>query len=207
LSLRVYGYYPRPALRRLGNTRRQSCATRAGPARCCFPSSPRISGYLAPLRLKWVRNTISGPQDIQSVVTGDTDFGGAFNGSIVKLIAAHAPIKAVIGYYGADKDTYTGLYVLDDSPIRTARDLVGKKVGMTTLGAYQEYLLTDYLLRSGLTADSMQRPDRRQYKADHPRRRPAGQPGANPPPEEDRRNLPPGPSPEIKPSNRAAFTR
>ena len=31
-------------------------------------------GYLAPLKLKWVGNTISGPQDIQTVVTGDIDY-------------------------------------------------------------------------------------------------------------------------------------
>jgi ABC-type nitrate/sulfonate/bicarbonate transport system substrate-binding protein len=120
-----------------------------------FPELAEDLGYLAPIRLKWVGNTISGPQDIQSVVTGDTDFGGAFNGSIVKLIAAHAPIKAVIAYYGADKGTFTGLYVLDGSAINGVRDLAGKKVGMNTLGAYQEYLLTDYLLRSGLTADDV----------------------------------------------------
>ncbi|EIG61398.1 hypothetical protein [Bradyrhizobium sp. WSM1253] len=34
-------------------------------------------GYVAPLKLKWVGNTISGPQDIQAVVTGDIDIGGA----------------------------------------------------------------------------------------------------------------------------------
>lgn len=120
-----------------------------------FPELAEDLGYLAPIRLKWVGNTISGPQDIQSVVTGDTDFGGAFNGSIAKLVAAHAPITAVIAYYGADKGTYTGLYVLAGNAIKGARDLVGKKVGMNTLGAYQEYLLTDYLLRSGLTADDI----------------------------------------------------
>ena len=54
-------------------------------------------GYLAPLKLKWVGNTISGPQDIQTVVTGDVDIGGAFYGAIIKLIVAKAPIKAVVG--------------------------------------------------------------------------------------------------------------
>ena len=100
-----------------------------------IPELAEDLGYLAPIKLKWVGNTISGPQDIQSAVTGDTDFGGAFNGSIVKLIAARAPIKAVIAYYGADQDTYTGLYVLDDNPITSASDLLGKKIGMNTLGA------------------------------------------------------------------------
>src|SRR5262245_57943923 len=53
-------------------------------------------GYLAPLKLKYVGNSISGPANIQNVVTGDVDVGGAFNGAVVKLMAAKAPITAVI---------------------------------------------------------------------------------------------------------------
>jgi ABC-type nitrate/sulfonate/bicarbonate transport system substrate-binding protein len=114
-------------------------------------------GYLAPLKLKWVGNTISGPQDIQTVVTGDTDIGGAFYGAIVKLIAAKAPVKAVIGYYGSDADTYYGYYVRDDSPIRFARDLIGRKVAVNTLGAHLEFVLREYLARNGLsTAEAKQ---------------------------------------------------
>ena len=109
-------------------------------------------GYLAPLKLKWVGNTISGPQDIQTVVTGDIDIGGAFYGAILKLIAAKAPIKAVVGYYGSDANTYYGYYVKDDSPIKTARDLIGKKVAVNTLGAHLEFVLREYLARNGLSA-------------------------------------------------------
>jgi ABC-type nitrate/sulfonate/bicarbonate transport system substrate-binding protein len=108
-------------------------------------------GYLAPLKLKWVGNTISGPQDIQTVVTGDIDIGGAFYGAIIKLIAARAPIKAVVGYYGSDDNTYNGYYVKEDSPIKTARDLIGKKVAVNTLGAHLEFVLREYLARNGLT--------------------------------------------------------
>ena len=108
-------------------------------------------GYLAPLKLKWVGNTISGPQDIQTVVTGDTDIGGAFYGAIIKLIAAKAPVKAVIGYYGSDADTYYGYYVKEDSPIRSARDLIGKKVAVNTLGAHLEFVLREYLARNGVS--------------------------------------------------------
>ncbi|WGD53590.1 ABC transporter substrate-binding protein [Bradyrhizobium sp. CB1650] len=109
-------------------------------------------GYLAPLKLKWVGNTISGPQDIQTVVTGDIDIGGAFYGAILKLIAAKAPIKAVVGYYGSDANTYYGYYVKDDSPIKSARDLIGKKVAVNTLGAHLEFVLREYLARNGLSA-------------------------------------------------------
>jgi ABC-type nitrate/sulfonate/bicarbonate transport system substrate-binding protein len=122
-----------------------------------FPELADDLGYLAPLELKWVGNTISGPQDIQTVVTGDTDIGGAFYGAIIKLIAAKAPIKAVVGYYGSDADTYNGYYVKEDSPIKTARDLIGKKVAVNTLGAHLEFVLREYLARSGLnTAEAKQ---------------------------------------------------
>jgi ABC-type nitrate/sulfonate/bicarbonate transport system substrate-binding protein len=107
--------------------------------------------YLAPLKLKWVGNTISGPQDIQTVVTGDIDVGGAFYGAILKLIAAKAPIKAVVGYYGSDANTYYGYYVKEDSPIKTARDLIGKKVAVNTLGAHLEFVLREYFARNGLS--------------------------------------------------------
>ncbi|MFF8833306.1 ABC transporter substrate-binding protein [Streptomyces sp. NPDC015131] len=107
-------------------------------------------GYLPGLRLEWVGNTISGPQDIQAAATGQVDFGGAFNGAVVKLAANGAPVKAVISYYGSDEHAYSGYYVRADSPIRSARDLVGKKVGMNTLGAHSEALLDIYLRRAGL---------------------------------------------------------
>ncbi|MFG2485136.1 MULTISPECIES: ABC transporter substrate-binding protein [Streptomyces] len=112
-------------------------------------------GYLEDVKLEWVGNTISGPQDIQSAATGQTHFGGAFNGAIVKLASSKAPIKAVISYYGVDEHSYSGYYVLEDSPIRSARDLLGKKVGMNTLGAHSQAVLDIYLSRNGLAkADS-----------------------------------------------------
>ncbi|MFD9219075.1 ABC transporter substrate-binding protein [Streptomyces sp. NPDC060064] len=108
-------------------------------------------GYLEDLKLEWVGNTISGPQDIQSAASGQTDFGGAFNGAVVKLAARKAPIKAVVSYYGSDKYAYSGFYVTEKSAIRTARDLIGKKVGMNTLGAHHEAMLDIYLKKNGLS--------------------------------------------------------
>jgi ABC-type nitrate/sulfonate/bicarbonate transport system substrate-binding protein len=122
-----------------------------------YPELAEDLGYLAPIKLKWVDNTISGPQDIQAAVTGDVDFGGAFNGSIVKLVAAHAPVKAVISYVGTDKETNGGLFVLQGSPIHSARDLIGRKVGVNTPGAYEQYLVTAYLERAGLSKEEIQK--------------------------------------------------
>lgn len=109
-------------------------------------------GYFTKVKLDWVGNTISGPQDIQSAATGQTDFGGAFSGAVVKLITAGAPVKAVVNYYGEDAKTFNGFYVLDHSPIRTARDLIGKKIAVNTLGAHAEAVIDTYLHKNGLSA-------------------------------------------------------
>jgi ABC-type nitrate/sulfonate/bicarbonate transport system substrate-binding protein len=112
-------------------------------------------GYLAPLKLNYVSSTTSGPQSIQAVVTGDVDVGSAFNGAILKLVAAGAPIRAVVGSYGVDPQIWGGYYVKQDSPIRSARDLLGKKVAVNTVGAHQEFALKEYLARSGLSQEEM----------------------------------------------------
>lgn len=116
-----------------------------------LPELAEDLGYFGPVKLKWVGNTISGPQDIQSAATDQTDFGGAFTGAVVKLVEAGAPIKAVINYYGSDDKSFLGFYVKDSSPIHTARDLIGKKVGVNTVGANLEAALDTWLQRNGLS--------------------------------------------------------
>lgn len=117
-----------------------------------FPELAEDLGYLAPIKLKYIGNTISGPANIQNVVTGDIEFGGAFNGAVIKLIAAGAPITSVIGYYGADEKLFSGFYVLDGSPLQGPKDLLGKKIAMNTLGAHSEFMLKEYLFRAGFTS-------------------------------------------------------
>ena len=122
-----------------------------------YPELAEDLGYLAPIRLKWVGNTISGPQDIQATVTHDVDFGAAFNGSIIRLVSAGAKIKAVVALGGSDQQTWSGIYVLEDSPIRQPRDLIGAKIGVNTLGAQAEFDITTYLQRNGATAKEIAR--------------------------------------------------
>ncbi|MFK4298528.1 ABC-type nitrate/sulfonate/bicarbonate transport system substrate-binding protein [Arthrobacter sp. GAS37] len=112
-------------------------------------------GYLGDIRLNWVGNTISGPQDIQSAATNQTDFGGAFAGAVVKLVEAGAPVTAVVNYYGEDAKTFNGFYVKADSPIKTARDLIGKKIAVNTLGAHSEAVINTYLSKNGLSQDEI----------------------------------------------------
>ncbi|WP_106397886.1 ABC transporter substrate-binding protein [Actinocorallia populi] len=113
-------------------------------------------GHLPGIELEWIGNTISGPQDIQSVATGQTEIGGAFNGAIVKLVAAGSPIRAVISYYGSDAETAIGFWTLEDSPIKGPRDLIGKKIAVNTLGAHLEAVIKEYLQRGGLTPEEIE---------------------------------------------------
>lgn len=59
-----------------------------------LPELAQDLGYLGDVSLTWVGNTTSGPQDIQSAATNQTDIGGAFAGAVVKLIEAGAPVTA-----------------------------------------------------------------------------------------------------------------
>lgn len=120
-----------------------------------FPELAAGLGYFDKVSLDWVGDTTSGPQDIQSAATGDTDFGGAFNGAIVKLAAAASPVRSVISYYGADEETFNGYYVLDGSPIHSARDLIGKKIAVNTLGAHHEFVIREWLAQQGLSKDEI----------------------------------------------------
>jgi ABC-type nitrate/sulfonate/bicarbonate transport system substrate-binding protein len=113
-------------------------------------------GYLAPVKLDYVGMSPGGPHGIQTVLSGDSDISSpAFTGAVVKVVASKAPVKAVIASYGTLKDTLNGYYVLEDSPIKTARDLIGKKVAVNTLGAQMEFMFTEYLRRSGLNKDEI----------------------------------------------------
>lgn len=120
-----------------------------------LPELAEDLGYLGPLKLNYVGSVQGGPQDLQALATGDVDVATAFNGAIIKLAAANVKIKSVVGSYGSDDKSWVGYYVKADSPIRTARDLIGKKVAVNTLGAHYEFVLKDYLTQQGLTPDDI----------------------------------------------------
>jgi ABC-type nitrate/sulfonate/bicarbonate transport system substrate-binding protein len=112
-------------------------------------------GYLGKLELKQVGVVTGGPESIQAVATDQTDVGGAFPSAVIKLIAAGGPIKAVIGQFGADDKAYSGLYVPEDSSIKTAKELIGKKIGVNTLGANSEAVIHLWLKEQGLSQEEV----------------------------------------------------
>ncbi|VFA95292.1 Putative aliphatic sulfonates-binding protein precursor [Nocardia farcinica] len=108
-------------------------------------------GYFSKISLKWEGDTTSGPASIQAAATNQTEFGSAFNGAVVKLISGGANVTSVLSSYGADELSFSGYYVREDSPITTARDLIGKKVAVNTLGAHHEFITREWLHQQGLS--------------------------------------------------------
>jgi ABC-type nitrate/sulfonate/bicarbonate transport system substrate-binding protein len=114
-------------------------------------------GYLAPVKLVNIGMSTGGPQGIQMVLSGDADISSqSFNGAVVKVVASGAPVTAVIAAYGSTRDALGGYYVLDDSAIHGPRDLIGKKMGVNTVGAQMEFMLREYLSRGGLSKEEIE---------------------------------------------------
>ena len=86
------------------------------------------------IKLDRIGDVQGGPESLRAVATDQVDYGGAFNGAIAKLASTGAPITAVISYYGSSDDVSSSLLVKEDSGIKSARDLIGKKVAVNTLG-------------------------------------------------------------------------
>lgn len=97
-----------------------------------------------------------GPESLRAAATNQVDYGAAFNGAIAKLVSTGAPIKAVVSYYGSSDDVSSSLLTLRKSGIEEARDLIGKKVAVNTLGANAEAVLDTYLADSGLSQDEIE---------------------------------------------------
>lgn len=60
-----------------------------------------------------------------------------------------------MNYYGSDTKTFSGYYVTADSPIKSAKDLIGKKIAVNTLGAHHEAVINSYLSKNGLSQDEI----------------------------------------------------
>ena len=121
------------------------------PGLVSLPELAQDLGYLGDIQLNYVGSVQGGPQDLLTLVAGDVDIASAFNGAVVKVIAADLDIVPVVASYGSNQEQNVGFYVLEGSEIRSARDLIGKKVAVNTFGAHYDFVLKDYLARNGLT--------------------------------------------------------
>lgn len=104
------------------------------------------------IKLKMVGEVGGGPAQLQGLATGVTDFAsGPFQGATMQLQAHGVPIKAVVATYGSNAKAHESLVTLKNSSIRSAKDLIGKKVAVNTLGANAEADIDTWLTQQGLS--------------------------------------------------------
>jgi len=115
-------------------------------------------GYLKGLKLKKVGDVTGGPQSLQALTSHQVDISSsAFFGAIAQVVSTGAPIKAVVSTYGSNDKTSSALVTLEGSSITSAKDLIGKKVAVNTLGANAEAVLDVWLQKSGLDKDQIKK--------------------------------------------------
>ncbi len=120
-------------------------------------------GYLNGINISRLGSNTGGPEDIMSVATGSSDVGHSAWVAIINARARGVEIKAVAGPMGNSPESwYEGTpylskwIVLDNSSIRTAKDLIGKKIAVHSLGAHVEYITREYLTRNNISKDDVQ---------------------------------------------------
>ena len=120
-------------------------------------------GYLTGINISRLGTNTGGPEDIMSVATGSTDVGHSAWVSIINAKVRGAQIQAVAGPMGnSPEGWYEGTpylskwIVLENSTIRSAKDLKGKKIAVHTLGAHAEYITREYLSRNNMSKDDVE---------------------------------------------------
>lgn len=115
-------------------------------------------GYLPGLTLKKVGDVTGGPQSVQALTSHQIDISAScFFGAIAQVVAQGAPIKAVVATYGSNADVSSAIVTLEGSSIKSARDLIGKKIAVNTLGANAEAVIDTWLQKSGLSKDDIKK--------------------------------------------------
>ena len=120
-------------------------------------------GYLEGINISRLGSTTGGPEDIISVATGSTDVGHSAWAAIINARARGIEIKALAGPMGNSPESwYEGKpylskwIVLENSSIRSANDLAGKKIAVHTLGGHADYVTREYLAMNNISRDDVQ---------------------------------------------------
>ncbi len=109
------------------------------------------------IKIEWMGEMYGGPQVLVAAAAGDLDAGIAATTAITNARAAGTKIKGVVDLQSSYPDSPIHIwYVLNDSSIHMPQDLVGKKIGVNTLGASFHYTTLAYLEKNGIGEDQVE---------------------------------------------------
>lgn len=95
-----------------------------------------------------------GPASLVALAGGSVELGSAATAAVLNSIAAGNDFVAAFPSNGIDDEVQSIFYVLEDSPIESIGDIVGKTIAVNTLGAHLDYTVREGLHQKGLPADS-----------------------------------------------------
>ena len=91
-----------------------------------------------------------GPASLVALAGGSVELGSAATAAVLNAIAAGNDFVAAYPSNGINNEAQSIFYVLDDSPIKTVEDIVGKTIAVNTLGAHLDYVVREALHQKGL---------------------------------------------------------
>lgn len=115
-------------------------------------------GYLKEkgIKLEAAGTTFSGPESIIALDSGSVDIASAATPAIINAVKGKSKLVSLWANVGANKELHGKFFVLKDSNIQGAKDLVGKKIGVNTLGAHLDFVTREYLKKNGLSIKDVQ---------------------------------------------------
>ncbi|GAM10280.1 alkanesulfonate transporter substrate-binding subunit [Geobacter sp. OR-1] len=100
-----------------------------------------------------------GTTALQALLAKNVDTAGSAWPAWINIVASGGRIKALLGTTVSTKDNKSGtsgLLVLEESSIRTIKDLAGKRIAVNVLGAEADYVIRQYLKKNGLAISQVQ---------------------------------------------------
>ena len=97
-----------------------------------------------------------GPQSLFALAGGSVDIGGAATAAVLNSIGSGNDFVIAYPSNGIGNDVHSSFEVLPDSPIKSIKDLVGKKIAVNTLGAHLDYAIREAFHSVGLPENSAQ---------------------------------------------------
>lgn len=91
-----------------------------------------------------------GPETLIGLAGGSLDIGSAATSAVLNSIAGGNDFVIAYPTNGINEETQSIFYVLEDSPIKDIKDIVGKTIAVNTLGAHLDYTVREALHQQGL---------------------------------------------------------
>ncbi|OCP05941.1 MULTISPECIES: ABC transporter substrate-binding protein [unclassified Ensifer] len=95
-----------------------------------------------------------GPASLIALASGDVEIGSAATSAVLNSIISGNDFVAAYPSNGINDEVQSIFYVLEDSPIKSIKDIAGKSVAVNTLGAHLDYTIREALHSVGLPSDA-----------------------------------------------------